>query len=70
MKVKIMYAKEKEIEIDDKFKKLEKEYDDDLIEELDTIMYNTLKDDTLIRVLSTKTNTIIMENDEFSFSYY
>lgn len=68
MKIKIIYAKEKEIEIDDKFKKLEKEYDDDLIEELDTIMYNTLKDDTLIRVLSTKTNTIIMEN-EFFLSY-
>lgn len=68
MKVKIVYAKEKEIEIDDKFKKLEKEYDDDLVEELDTIMYDTLKDDTLIRALSTKTNTIIMEN-EFFLSY-
>lgn len=65
MKVKIVYAKEKEIEIDDKFKKLEKEYDDDLVEELDTIMYNTLKGDTLIRVLSTKTNTIIMELDTY-----
>ena len=65
MKVKIVYAKEKEIEIDDKFKELEKEYDDDLIEELDTIMYNTFKYDTLVRVLSTETNTIIMENESF-----
>lgn len=65
MKVKIVYTKEKEIEIDDKFKNLEKEYDDDLVEELDTIMYDTLKGDTLIRVLSTKTNTIIMENEFF-----
>lgn len=69
MKVKIVYAKEKEIEIDDKFKKLEKEYDDDLVEELDTIMYDTLKDDTLIRVLSAKTNTLIMENESFSLCF-
>lgn len=65
MKVKIIYAKEKEIEIDDKFKKLEKEDDDDLIEELDNVLYITLKGDTLIRVLSTETNTIIMENECF-----
>lgn len=69
MKVKIVYAKEKEIEIDDKFKKLEKEYDDDLVEELDTIMYDTLKGDTLIRVLSAKTNTLIMENESFSLGF-
>lgn len=65
MKVKIMYVKEKEIEIDDKFKKLEKEDDDDLIEELDNVMYITLKGDILIRVLSTETNTLIMENEFF-----
>ena len=69
MKVKIVYAKEKEIEIDDKFKKLEKEYDDDLVEELDLIMYNTLKGDTLIRVSSAKTNILIMENESFSLGF-